>query len=142
MKLDKFEKLYQLSEVLYLRELRKIGSVLQEEARITSGLRSLDEQDEAVADGAVQLAEYHRLGADISWNRWSSQMRSTMNSQLAQLRVQKAAMMSDVTKAFGRREAIAELGKSARDNAMMESRKEQVERLNHDVACKARWRSG
>lgn len=136
MKSDKIDKVSQLGGLLYLRELQKVQSVLEEEARVTSDLKGLDKQDDTVAKCAVQLAEYHRLGADISWDRWSSLMRAAMNSQLAQLRVQKATMMTDVANAFGRREAMAELSRNICKKAMIDRQKKQVETLNNVATYK------
>lgn len=57
------------------------------------------------------------LGADLLWQGWLTRQRSEINTQLANLLVQKAALMDALRLAFGRSQVAATLVTNARIEA-------------------------
>lgn len=106
---SKMDQMTRVTEALYLKEFAKVQPILEEEGRIRTALRHLDEQrqqghDELSADSTMQ-----RMGADILWQTWAARTRTSLNIELAQVLARKETVLDQVRKAFGKREALKKI---------------------------------
>lgn len=113
-----------LTQAMYDREYAKIAPVLAREGAI---LRDLGRLDRLAASGRQNMSEtstMQMIGADLSWQAWQNRAREQLNSELAQLRAQKLAVMRQVRKAFGRDQAIRRIA----DLRALEQKQEREKR--------------
>lgn len=124
MKRKQMKDLRVVTEIAYQREQQKLGPLLQQEARILQQLTRLDRQLAEVKTQGAQTDGYKVTGTDLLWHGWESATRRQLNIELARLRSQKLSAMDDLRRAFGRKQAVADLsqrlherpGRSPRSN--------------------------
>lgn len=109
MKRKQMKDLRVVTEIAYQREQQKLGPVLQQEARILQQLTRLDRQLAEVKTQGAQTDGYKVTGTDLLWHGWESATRRQLNIELARLRSQKLSAMDDLRRAFGRKQAVADL---------------------------------
>lgn len=101
-----------ITQALYRAELAKVQELITREAQLRRALADLDERRREAAELPVdQLAGPRAIGADLAWQGWVQQMRRSLNMELAQVLVKKAERMGALRQAFGRAEAVAQLGR-------------------------------
>jgi hypothetical protein len=113
-----------LTQAMYDREYAYIAPGRAREGAI---LRDLGLLDRLAASGRQNMSEtstMQMIGADLSWQAWQNRAREQLNSELAQLRAQKLAVMSQVRKAFGRDQAIRRIA----DLRALEQKQEREKR--------------
>lgn len=123
-----------VGEALYLREYERIRAVLEEEARIAAQIARLDDQVVRTrAEGSGDHG-YRSVGADILWQNWESRTRRQLNSDLARARAKRLSMMDDLKRAFGRKQAIAQIAQDDKTARAKARRKTQLDALTRDAA--------
>ncbi len=106
MRQDKIDQMAAVTEALYLKEFRCIGSILSDEAELRGKLTRLDAQVAMNRKVSVDLHAMRVLGADLLWQGWTTRTRRQLNIELAQVLARKSAVMERVRLAFGRQQAV------------------------------------
>ena len=94
----------------------EMAEILKREAALRRNLEQLT-QSKAAQSEALQRVDQPALiaGADIRWQRWVDQRRTTINTELAQVLAQKENCRLKLTGAFGRDQAAQALHKRQHD---------------------------
>jgi len=94
--------LAQLTQAVYQGRLSRLQTLLKEETRLRQDLKRLDQmQDHEEAKDAQDIS-LRALGADLLWQGWVMRQKTDLNMKLANVLVQKSAVIRDVKLAFGR----------------------------------------
>lgn len=130
------DQMTRVGEALYLSEYERIRAVLEEEARIASQIARLDDQVLRIrAEGAGDHG-YRSVGADILWQGWESRTRRQLNSELARARAKRLSMMDELKRAFGRKQAIAQIAEDEKSARVKARRKAQLDALCRDAVLR------
>ncbi len=97
------------SEAQYLLEYEKIRSLVEREATISHRLAELAGHSRRACETDTGYAQ---SGAHARWESWAGQMAAVLNTELAQIRVQRQSLDAQMRKAFARHSALKELDKS------------------------------
>ncbi|MCE8552971.1 hypothetical protein KBY29_01490 [Ruegeria pomeroyi] len=125
-----------VGEALYLREYERIRAVLEEEARITAQIARLDDQVLRIRTEGTGDHGYRSVGADILWQGWESRTRRQLNSELARARAKRLSMMDALKRAFGRKQAIAQIAQDEKSARVKARRKAQLDALCRDATLR------
>lgn len=119
-----------LTETMFQREFSKIREILKEETVLRQSLVQLDAQSKTAEINHAQDCTMKTVGADILWQAWVSNTRRQLNIELAQILARKIEAMVHVRKAFGRKEAVKSLIRTARQERQQKITQLQAERLS------------
>ncbi|WP_234170822.1 hypothetical protein [Ruegeria pomeroyi] len=125
-----------VGEALYLREYERIRAVLEEEARITAQIARLDDQVLRIRAEGTGDHGYRSVGADILWQSWESRTRRQLNSDLARARAKRLSMMDELKRAFGRKQAIAQIAEDEKSARVKARRKAELDALCRDAVLR------
>lgn len=131
MRQDTFSQMSTVTEVMFQREFNSIRGILKEEADLRQSLTRLDAHSDAAKIEQGQDYAMQTIGADILWLAWVSQTRRQLNIELAQVMARKLEAMTHVRKAFGRKEAVKSLIKTARQEHQKKIARLNAERLSY-----------
>lgn len=109
-KLKNLERLQKLTDAALLAQQARLASIAGEEARITSLLETIDDARAArnsVLNEGMDPAQ--RAGADPLWQLWADGRRSSLNRDLAKVRVMREDVRSDLARALGRDDVASRL---------------------------------
>lgn len=120
------EDVAQVTEAVFQGRVARLRHVLEEEARLRNGLRRLEEMQTMGKDAMQRDPSMRAVGADFLWQGWMMRQRMTINTQLANVMVQKAAMLNEVRLAFGKSQVACDLLEKSR----IKIRKDRENRLN------------
>lgn len=130
------DQMTRVGEALYLREYERIRAVLEEEARITAQIARLDDQVFRIRTEGTGDHGYRSVGADILWQGWESRTRRQLNSELARARAKRLSMMDALKRAFGRKQAIAQIARDEKSARVKARRKAQLDALCRDATLR------
>lgn len=136
MKRSVLNQMTRVGEALYLREYERIRAVLEEEARITAQIARLDDQVLRIRTEGTGDHGYRSVGADILWQGWESRTRRQLNSELARARAKRLSMMDALERAFGRKQAIAQIAQDEKSARVKARRKAQLDALCRDATLR------
>lgn len=102
------EDLVGLTEAVYRGRLSRLQTLLVEEARLRQDLNRLGQMQYRSEIDAQDLA-LRALGADLLWQGWVTRQKTNLNMQLANVLVQKSAVVRDAKLAFGQAQAAGTL---------------------------------
>ncbi|MCE8517723.1 hypothetical protein KBY31_13450 [Ruegeria pomeroyi] len=136
MKRSVLDQMTRVGEALYLREYERIRAVLEEEARITAQIARLDDQVLRIRTEGTGDHGYRSVGADILWQGWESRTRRQLNSELARARAKRLSMMDALKRAFGRKQAIAQIAQDEKSARVKARRKAQLDALCRDATLR------
>lgn len=122
-------QLKQIAEAQYLREFQKIQAALEAEAQAQRRLQQLDDQTVQANQSLETGNALAHIGADVAWQKWAAQTREQLMHKLAHARARRLQEMDRVRVAFGRKEALQTLDKSARQAAAVQRRRKMQETL-------------
>ncbi|MEB8387667.1 hypothetical protein OO012_10535 [Rhodobacteraceae bacterium KMM 6894] len=106
------QQMADITQALYRAEQAKLQGLLKREGDLRRALADLDERRRTAANlPADELDSVRAIGADLAWQGWVQRSRSALNMELAQVLVKKAQRMGRLRHAFGRAEAVAQLGR-------------------------------
>ncbi|WP_170461176.1 hypothetical protein [Ruegeria arenilitoris] len=105
----KLRDLAAVTAASFEREFQKLKPILEAESRIQAQISELNAQVAQTALDASQTPGYQIAGADVLWHGWESRTRRDLNTELARVRSRKLAMMEDLRRAFGRKQAVESL---------------------------------
>ena len=112
MKPERLAQLRNATELEFLAAQKKIQPILDEERRVRGQLARIRAQEEqnrsAAATHTIQSS-----GAEIAWRAWLSKSQRELNIELAQILARKLPALDNVRKAFGRKEAVAQVVQAA-----------------------------
>ncbi|MBO9448041.1 hypothetical protein [Ruegeria sp. R14_0] len=114
MKRKQLQDLQKVTEAAFQREYQSLRPVLEAEAQLQNQLARLDAQLARTRQEAASTEGYRVTGTDVLWNGWESATRRQLNMQLAGLRAQKLAALSELRVAFGRKQAVAKLSETSK----------------------------
>lgn len=101
--------LARLTQAVYQGRLSRLQTLLLEETRLRNDLKRLDlMQKNEDATNALDIS-LQALGADILWQGWVMRQKTELNMKLANVLVQKSAVIRDVKLAFGRAQVAGTL---------------------------------
>ncbi|MDA7964361.1 hypothetical protein [Ruegeria sp.] len=115
--------LAEATEADFQKEYQELRPLLQKEAQLQAQLVRLDAQLAQVKADSIQTEGYHVTGGDMLWHGWESATRRQLNMELAQVRAQKLAAMEGLRKAFGRKQAVENLSRQAREQKRQKQQK-------------------
>ncbi|SLN62755.1 hypothetical protein [Roseisalinus antarcticus] len=108
--LKKIAVLRRISQASWEMEQARLGALNAEEAALREKLDSLDRGRKSRAAELNAGPDAARLaGADPLWENWIDSRRAAMMSELARIRARKEAAREKFGRAYGRKEAIAEI---------------------------------
>ncbi|WP_416914292.1 hypothetical protein [Seohaeicola sp.] len=110
-------------DAMYQSRVSGLQRLILQEAKLRDNLRRLDDMRETRAESALDDHAMRALGADLLWQGWLMRQRSEINMQLANLMVQKAALIDALRLAFGRSQVAATLVTNARNEAQAKRNK-------------------
>ncbi|WP_375573811.1 hypothetical protein ABWH93_10535 [Seohaeicola saemankumensis] len=110
-------------DAMYQSRVSGLQRLILQEAKLRDNLRRLDDMRETRAELALDDHAMRALGADLLWQGWLMRQRSEINMQLANLMVQKAALIDALRLAFGRSQVAATLVTNARNEAQAKRNK-------------------
>lgn len=119
-----------VTETMYQREYSAIRSILNEETVLRKSLAQLEIHSQAAKMDQVRDCTMKTIGADILWQGWVSKTKSRLNIELAQVMARKMDAMTQVRKAFGKKEAVKNLIKSARQEQLKKVNQRRSEQLS------------
>lgn len=114
------EDVSKVLDAIYQSRVSGLQRLIIEEAKLRDSLRRLDDMRETGTAAAMQDQAMRALGADLLWQGWMTRQRTEINMQLANLLVQKAAMVDALRLAFGRSQVAVSLVSNARLEAKTE----------------------
>lgn len=114
------EDVSKVLDAIYQSRVSGLQRLIIEEAKLRDSLRRLDDMRETGTAAAMQDQAMRALGADLLWQGWMTRQRTEINMQLANLLVQKAAMVDALRLAFGRSQVAVSLVSNARLEAKIE----------------------
>ncbi len=130
MKQDKMlAQMRAVTNAVYLREHAKVKPILDREARLRGKLTMLKEQVEQSRALVDESHEMKALGVDLNWQRWHTNARRDINTELAQITAQKLRAMDKLRQAFGRKHAVETMENSFKDDAKERHAKMLFDRL-------------
>lgn len=94
------------SEALYQAEIQKIQPLLLREAGLRQALAQLNAQAFRAADTFPDDITMQLAGRDVAWMAWVDKTRREINTELARVTARKLAAMSEIRRAFGKKEAV------------------------------------
>ncbi len=130
MTMKKLEQLLSVTEAHYQFEFAMVKDILAKEGSIRRALAQLDEQKTQAHSDLANGMMMQSMGAEILWQTWAANSRTTLNIELAQVLARKETVMDQVRKAFGRREAVKTMLKAEQKNAA----KRKTRRLYESLA--------
>lgn len=133
MRHDKINQMAAATQALYLKEYRKIGTILVEEAELRAKLARLDARIAQNKGAAIDNHMMRAVGADLLWQGWTTRTRRQLNIELAQVLARKSAVMDRVRVAFGRQQAVEFLR-----SADLSERKKRITRRFSDSMLQMR----
>jgi hypothetical protein len=104
--------LFQMSAVtdaIFQQEFAAIQGILKEESDLRQSLAKLDAHSQSTRRDLVQNGAMKSVGADILWQAWISKSQRQLNIELAHVMAKKFEAMTQIRKAFGRKEAVNSL---------------------------------
>lgn len=104
-------------DAMYQSRVSGLQSLIAQEVKLRDALRCLEDMRQISTGSALDDHAMRALGADLLWQGWLTRQRSEINTQLANLLVQKAALMDALRLAFGRSQVAATLVTNARIEA-------------------------
>lgn len=102
--------LARLTDALYRAELSKFQTINAREASLRKDLRDLDDhlyRGRTLPEN--QMKGLRQIGADVLWQGWVSRTRRDLNTELAQLLLQKERLKVGLRHAFGKKQAAQDL---------------------------------
>ena len=114
---------------LFQREYRAIQKTLRKESDLRKSLTQLDAQTVNAKSQGDQYCAMKAIGADFLWLAWVSKTRRQLNTELAQVIVQKMEAMIQIRKAFGQNGAVENLLSADRQKQKQKTARQQAERL-------------
>lgn len=122
MSLDRLKGLTSGLRAKYELEKARAQPVLDEEARLRSELRKLD-QHEQLSRSQDQATDLLRpFGGDVLWASWLARQRRELNMELARTLAARAGHLHQMKQAYGRLLVAEQLEKSAVTQAGLEYR--------------------
>jgi hypothetical protein len=110
-------------DAMYQSRVSGLQSLIAQEVKLRDALRCLEDMRQISTGSALDDHAMRALGADLLWQGWLTRQRSEINTQLANLLVQKAALMDALRLAFGRSQVAATLVTNARIEAQAKRNK-------------------
>lgn len=117
------EDVSKVMDAMYQSRVSGLQSLIAQEAKLRDALRCLEDMRQISTGSALDDHAMRALGADLLWQGWLTRQRSEINTQLANLLVQKAALMDALRLAFGRSQVAATLVTNARIEAQAKRNK-------------------
>lgn len=111
------EDVSKVMDAMYQSRVSGLQSLIAQEVKLRDALRCLEDMRQISTGSALDDHAMRALGADLLWQGWLTRQRSEINTQLANLLVQKAALMDALRLAFGRSQVAATLVTNARIEA-------------------------
>lgn len=130
MKPEHLKPIRDVAHALYLSELARVRTLVEQEMRVRSTLDKLNEQASlqlGISD--PQDAAMRLLGADLVWSEFIARNRRRLNGELAVIVAQKLTQMNMVRLSFGRYTAIDELVSSGHQLNVYRRKKQEEQRL-------------
>lgn len=130
MRQDTLSQISAVTEVMFQREFSAIQGILKEESDLRQSLAQLDAQSLSSKVNHADDCTMKTIGADILWQAWVSKARRQLNIELAQVMAKKIEKMSQIRKAFGRKEAVKSVTVTARDEQRRKINLRRAEQLS------------
>ena len=111
-------------------EQAALRDILQEENRLRTQIRELDEQGK----GDIALA-LKSLGNDVRWRVWVANARTKLNTELARVLARKEQATARLRREFGKVQASEQVLKAAEKNASQERAKRALTTLIEEATC-------
>ena len=121
------DSLYELLKAKEQAVEAKFHSVVANERRLRNLLSELDQQERKADATIAEETSVRQVGADLAWGRWIGEQRKMLNMNLANVLVQKEAILNDMREAFGKRTALGRI-------VDFETQKLSRKRTNHAQA--------
>ena len=130
MKPEHLKPICDVAHALYLSELAKVRTLVEQEMRVRSTLHKLNEQ----ASLQIKISDppdaaMRSLGADLVWSEFIARNRRQLNGELAAIVAQKLTQMNMVRLTFGRYTAIDELVSNGHQVNVNRRKKQEEHRL-------------
>ncbi len=91
----------------------EVSRIKEEQRALRAQLQDLNDQRAAsLTNRPVEGDAAIVAGADVRWQRWIDQRKTEINLQLANLAAEQPKALAKLKKAFGRKEALAQLCKT------------------------------
>ncbi|KUP94761.1 hypothetical protein [Tritonibacter horizontis] len=130
MKQDKMlAQMRSVTNAVYLREHAKVKPILDHEAKLRGQLTMLKQQVEQSRELIDKSHEMKALGVDLQWQKWHTNARRDINSELAQVTAKKLRAMDKLRQAFGRKHAVETMENQHKSNAKERRNKMLFDRL-------------
>lgn len=121
--------LLRLTDMQWRTKQAALAALNAEETRIQGLLAQLDSEDEAARTGLAQNPLGRHLGLDLRWQIWAGRTRANLNMERARILARKEALMGEMRKSFGRKQAAKSLVRQERQRRRVRFKGEQLEEL-------------
>lgn len=97
---QRLKEIKRLHKMKFQQRQKSLRDLLRREGVLRAELAKLDDQERLV-NGAAHN-EMKSLGADVLWKAWVGRTKAHLNTELAQILVQREKQLKDVRKDFGK----------------------------------------
>lgn len=108
-KRSELEDLSRLAEMLFETRSAAVQRIAAKEKRLRDRFETLQAQRKESLHASVETLSQKLTGMDVLHQVWLGRQLTAINSELAQVLVQKEAHLRDLRTAFGKKEVAAQL---------------------------------